>query len=290
MTVSLLVKHFDDLLSTSEDAEQLSNTILQLAMQGKLGTQDSSDEPASEILKRIRTSRPDSEKGLTVREDEIPFPLPKGWEWVRLPEVTDNWGQKKPEKQFTYIDVSSIDNQFGIVSDELAILNPENAPSRARKIVKEGSVIYSTVRPYLLNIAIIDRDIQPEPIVSTAFYVMHPAEGLDAKFLYLYLRSKYFTKFVESQMTGMAYPAINDGKMSLGIIPLPPYAEQQRIVARVEELFAQTRALAKELDHSQSELDSLNKSALSHLLASETPEEFDQHWAFIAEHFGLLFQ
>src|SRR4030067_922166 len=122
MTESLLMKHFDDLLSTSEDAEQLSNTILQLAMQGKLGTQDSSDEPASEILKRIRSSRPNSEKGLTVREHEIPFPLPKGWEWVRLPEVTNNWGQKKPEKEFTYIDVSSIDNQFGIVSDELAIL------------------------------------------------------------------------------------------------------------------------------------------------------------------------
>ena len=58
----------------------------------------------------------------------------------------------------------------------------------------------------------------------------------------------------------------------------------------MEELFAQTRALAKELDHSQIELDGLNKSALSHLLASETPEEFNQHWDFIAEHFDLLFQ
>ena len=66
MTESLLVQHFDDLLSTSEDAEQLSNTILQLALQGKLGTQDANDEPASEILKRIRSSRPDSEKELPV--------------------------------------------------------------------------------------------------------------------------------------------------------------------------------------------------------------------------------
>ena len=78
--------------------------------------------------------------------------------------------------------------------------------------------------------------------------------------------------------------------MHLLLKKVPPSAEQKRIVSRVEELFAHTRALAKELAHSQSELGLLNKSALAHLLASKTPEEFNEHWAFIAENFDLLFQ
>ena len=70
--------------------------------------------------------------------------------------------------------------------------------------------------------------------------------------------------------------------------PLPPYQEQIRIVQKIEELFAQTRLLSQQLTHSRIELDRLNESALAHLLASETPAEFNERWCFIAEHFDLL--
>lgn len=286
----LFLNHFDDLLATPEAVEQLNAAILQLAVQGKLVPQDPEDEPASELLNRIRASRNGTGDLQPIGEDEKPFGLPAGWAWARIPEVTDNWGQKRPDKTFTYIDVSSIDNRHGTIGDGLQIIEPADAPSRARKIAKKGSVIYSTVRPYLLNIAVVDRDINPEPIVSTAFYVMHPVEGLDGRFLYLYLRSKPFTQFVESQMTGMAYPAISDGKMSLGIIPLPPLAEQRRIVARVEQLLAQTRQLADRLGRTQHDLDHLTEAALGQLLNAATAEEFNAHWAFIAGHFDLLFR
>ena len=72
------------------------------------------------------------------------------------------------------------------------------------------------------------------------------------------------------------------------LIAVPPFPEQQRIVTRVEELFAQTRRLAEELSDSRRELDRLNESALARLLASETQEEFNERWGFIAEHFDLL--
>jgi type I restriction enzyme S subunit len=109
-------------------------------------------------------------------------------------------------------------------------------------------------------------------------------------YLYYVLSSDVVFSQFDQLAAGSTVRNLNSALVRGVAIPIPPLAEQKRIVARVEELFVQTRALAKELAHSQIELDGLNKSALSHLLASETPEEFNQHWDFIAEHFDLLFQ
>ncbi|MEM8160347.1 restriction endonuclease subunit S, partial [Morganella morganii] len=75
------------------------------------------------------------------------------WEWVRLNHVGHDWGQKTPENDFTYIDVGSINKELGTISKP-GVINPKDAPSRARKIVRRNTVLYSTVRPYLLNIAV----------------------------------------------------------------------------------------------------------------------------------------
>jgi type I restriction enzyme S subunit len=117
-----------------------------------------------------------------------------------------------------------------------------------------------------------------------------PSKEVMPEFLKVFLDSPLYWRQLVEKSKGTGQPNVNATSLSQLVFGLPPLPEQQRIVSRVEELFAQTRALAKELAHSQIELDGLNKSALSHLLASETPEEFDQHWAFIAEHFDLLFQ
>ncbi|MPL95012.1 hypothetical protein SDC9_41175 [bioreactor metagenome] len=149
---------------------------------------------------------------------------------------------------FTYIDVASINKEKGELGEELTILNPEDAPSRARKLVSEGTVIYSTVRPYLLNIAIVNKKFKYEPIVSTAFAVIHPCNGVSNKFILYYLRSISFIRYVESQMVGMAYPAINDEKLFGGVFPLPPTEEQERIVEKVDSLMAFCDKLEKALE------------------------------------------
>ena len=93
------------------------------------------------------------------------------------------------------------------------------APSRARKIVKLGTVIYSTVRPYLKNICVIDQEYSPEPIASTAFAILHPYLKMPGRFFLFYLQSPVFVRYVESEQIGIAYPAINDKQFFSGVIP-----------------------------------------------------------------------
>ncbi|MBC8263151.1 MAG: restriction endonuclease subunit S [Anaerolineales bacterium] len=297
MQTDLLFDQFDTLLTTPDDVAHLEAAILQLAVRGKVVRQDPDDEPATELLKRIRAEKEQlvhegeirkTKRLPLIKDAEIPYELPASWMWVRLPEIYRNWGQKKPDEDFTYIDVSAIDKERGVIGDDLQVITLEDAPSRARKIVKRGTVIYSTVRPYLLNIAIVDKDFTPPPIVSTAFAVMYPLGGVANKYLYYYLRSQPFIDFVESQMTGMAYPAISDSKLRLGLFPLPPLAEQKRIVAKVDDLLAQTRALAAQLEQADAALVPTAQAAFHSLLDAQDTTTQHEAWQRIADHFETL--
>ena len=237
--------------------EDMQKSILQYAIQGKLVEQREEDGTAEELYKQIQEEKKKLIKEGKIKktkdlpeitEDEIPFDIPENWKWVRLGDITHNWGQKKPEQKFDYIDVGSVDNKNGRLSEKENLIHPNDAPSRARKIVKECTVLYSTVRPYLLNICIIDKAFKHEPIASTAFSVLHPIEGINNKYLYFILKSAMFISFVSSVMIGVAYPAINDSKLLAGLIPLPPLAEQKRIVERIEELLPYTKQLVKKPD------------------------------------------
>jgi len=131
------------------------------------------------------------------------------------------------------------------MSGELAVIKATNAPSRARKIVHKGDVLYATVRPYLLNMCVIEKDIFPEPIASTGFAVLCTPYSVLNEYLFRVLMSPFFDKYANSleNSKGVAYPAINDARLMNGIIPLPPLTEQQQIVAKLEALLAEIDTL-----------------------------------------------
>ena len=297
MDTTTFFDNFDRLAQAPNGVAKLRELILQMAVSGKLVPQDPSDEPASVLLSRLATER--ERKSVDVRTADrhlpsidlpkAPFPIPPEWQWARLGNVAHDLGQKKPDSEFTYIDVGAINKERGIISTDVQVLAAAEAPSRARKIVSVGTVIYATVRPYLLNVAVVDREFAPSPIVSTAFAVFHPYEGIVNRYVYHYLRSGPFITYVEREQTGVAYPAINDGKLYNGLIPIPPSNEQHRIVAKVDELMGLCDELEGRVERQREASQRLSAAALDRLVTAPDPAEFATCWQRICDHFDLLY-
>ena len=268
-------------------ADKLRKSVLQSAIQGKLTEQLATDDKVEDLLqaikeekellikeKKIKKQKPLPE----ITEDEIPFTIPENWKWVRLGEVMIERGQKKPNEKFSYIDIGSIDNKKNKLG-ECKILSPEKAPSRARKLVNIGDIIYSTVRPYLLNTCIIDRIIHPKPIVSTGFAVI-TTNNIDInKYIFKVLLSPMFNDYANDRENakGVAYPAINDTKLKMAIIPLPPLAEQKRIVEKLDNVLAnidELKANEEKLSILQKNFpDKLKKSILQSAIQGKLTEQ-----------------
>jgi type I restriction enzyme S subunit len=188
--------------------------------------------------------------------DEVPFDIPDGWEWARLKNLVYNNGQIKPKTDFCYIDIGSIDNLNQKLNDLEKIVSADKAPSRARKIVKLGDILYSTVRPYLHNMCIIDRNFSHIPIASTGFAVLTTFRNFFNKFLFYYLLSPDFDSYANNveNSKGVAYPAINDERLYKSLIPIPPFEEQKKIVAKIEEILPYIR----KYDKTEKQLTALN--------------------------------
>ena len=168
----------------------------------------------------------------------MPFEIPDSWEWARLGSVVYNRGQTSPSTEFCYIDIGSIDNKNQKLNPTDTTIAPDKAPSRARKLVDMGDILYSTVRPYLHNMCIIDREFPHIPIASTGFAVLTCHANLLNKYLFYYLMSPDFDAYANNtdNAKGVAYPAINDDRLFKALIPIPPVAEQHRIVSAIDSV------------------------------------------------------
>lgn len=212
----------------------------------------------------------------SVLAETFPCPgsdLPEGWRWVRLGEVclpTEKLNPaKNPSAPFIYVDISSIDNGVGeIVSPKQ--LRGKDAPSRARKVIKTGDVLFATTRPYLKNIAIVRPDLDDQ-ICSTGFCIVRADWGkARPDYLFHLLCADFFTEQLsERKMRGASYPAVTDGDVLEAFIPLPPLEEQHHIVAHLEAVRAYVQALKKAQDDTEVHLKELERSILDKAFRGE---------------------
>ncbi len=172
-----------------------------------------------------------------------------------LPEDT------APDQEITYVDISGVEAGRGIVGSDTMTFSA--APSRARRRVRHGDVIVSTVRTYLRAIAPI-ADPQDNLIVSTGFAVIRPREMLSTGYAGYLLSAGYFIEQVIARSIGVSYPAINASDLVAIHTPVPPLEEQLTIAAFLDHETAKTDALIVEQQRLIELLQEKRQAVISH--------------------------
>ena len=277
--------------------KKLRELILELAVRGMLVPQSPNDEPASESLKKIEARRSEliknellkKQKKLSViSNEEIPFTLPKTWEWIRLGNAT-NYGI------FDKIEADEVKNDTWVLELE----DVEKSTSKLLKKVRfkdrnfkssknsfvKSDVLYGKLRPYLDKVLIADES----GVCTTEMIPITAYSSLSSSFLRISLKSPNFKSYANSSTHGMNLPRMGTDKARDAIIPLPPLAEQHRIVAKVDELMALCDQLEQQQEDSLQTHQTLVKKLLEALTTACEQGQFDQAWQRIATNFDTLF-
>lgn len=197
-----------------------------------------------------------------VPAEEQPYEVPENWVWVYGQNIFMPMESRKPDgEDFYYIDIDAIDNKNQVVTEAKKIKTAQ-APSRASRKLHTGDTVFSLVRPYLKNIAYIDVQLS-DCIASTGFFVCTPNAALNDKYLYRLMVSSYVVDGLNKHMKGDNSPSIRKDDIENYPFPLPPLSEQQRIVERIEELFAKLDE-AKERLQEVADSFAVRKAAILH--------------------------
>ena len=178
--------------------------------------------------------------------DEIPFELPDEWMWCRGQSCFDGMVSTKPQGEFfDYIDIDAIDNRLHRIKTAKHLPVSE-APSRASRAVKTGSVLFSLVRPYLENIALVE-ETHSHCIASTGFYVCNSNGILLPEFMFFLMISDYVVNGLNQYMKGDNSPSISKDNIESWLYPIPPMAEQEAICVKLKRAFSLIERVEKSL-------------------------------------------
>ena len=239
--------------------DDLKKSILQYAVQGKLVPQDPADEPASVLLERIRTEKEklikagkikrDKHESVIFRrdnsyyekvdgierciDDELPFEIPKSWEWVRFFSVVEiATNLVSPERYFDYMHIApdNIEKLTGTLLDCRTVA--QDKVSSPNHLFFKGQILYSKIRP-LLRKAVI------APFDGLCSADMYPLKTpINKEYLLRYILSDSFNAQVATAMSSrVKMPKINQAELSKVLIPVPPIQEQNRIANKIKELY-----------------------------------------------------
>jgi type I restriction enzyme, S subunit len=296
-TMLLLERHFDVAFAAHDGIKKLRELILTLAMQGKLVPQDPNDEPASELLKAIELEKQQMLKDGKIKQpkplpkiktDHTTHNLPNGWQWVRLGEVANYNGRKNIHSEEISPETWLLDLE-DIEKDTSRIIYRAQYSERQSKSTKstfqKGDVLYGKLRPYLNKVVVADID----GVCTTEIVPIVLLGNIDSQFFKWLLKRASFLEHVNSLMYGVKMPRLGTDDANMSIHPLPPIAEQKRIVAEIDRLMARCDELEKlRADRSQ-KLLTVHTAALDNLLKAKESSDFSSAWHFITQNFSELY-
>jgi type I restriction enzyme S subunit len=265
--LELLKNHYTYQLSLLEN---LNQAILQEAVQGKLVPQDHNDEPASELLKRIKVEKAKSnkkEKPLPpIKPEEIPFKIPENWVWCRLGEIADivRGGSPRPAGDKTYYDgdipflkVADLTSGNEVYLYEHTYTIKEAGLNKTRFV--EANTLMLTNSGATLGYPKICTF--PTTFNDGIAAFLNLSENLDKVYLFYFLKS-LTSWFLKVASRGQGQPNLNTDIIGLTLFPIPPNNEQKRIVSEIENQFAKTKQLKEHILANQQATEQLLKALL----------------------------
>ncbi|HEY3490531.1 MAG TPA: restriction endonuclease subunit S [Candidatus Deferrimicrobiaceae bacterium] len=272
-----LFNHLPNLITRPEQIKQLRQTILNLAVRGKLVPQDPNDEPASVLLKRIEVEKKNLIKAGEIRKGgdlpqigdaDISLRPPSSWEWVRLGSIGD-WGSGStpPRGNSEYYDGGIPWLKSGELEDRTDLKGSEETVSEIAiskcsfRKNKPGDVLIAMYGATIGKLAILGESA----VTNQAVCGCTPFDGVYNRYLFLYLLSRRSNFHAQSE--GGAQPNISKIKIINSPFPLPPLAEQHRIVVKVDELMALCDELEVRITSSSTTRYQLLDAALAEVLA-----------------------
>ena len=297
----MLLSNMELLATAPGGVAKLRELILTLAVQGKLVPQDPADEPAGVLLQKIRAEKDrliaegkiKRDKPLAeIGEEEKPFELPQGWEWVRALDIcaliTDGDHQPPPKADTGVPFLVIGDVRTGAVLLQGASRFVPDSYFDELDWGKKpfpGDVLYTTVGSFGIPVPVVQ---QQRFCFQRHIALLRPAVVDLQSYLALALRTTLAFAQAEKGATGTAQKTVPLSVLRNLILPLPPLAEQSRIVTRVEALMRLCDALEAKGQLEAAQHAQLVSTLLGTLTASTTPEELAANWQRVAQHFDLL--
>jgi len=279
--------------------KKLRELILELAVRGKLVAQDPNDEPASVLLEKIAKEKARLIKAGKIKQekpladlDAMPHELPANWKWARLPSIASYMPGKTPSTKnpsywsdnpadVPWVSISDMEH-FGVLTETSKRVTTEAAENVfGYEPIPKGSLLMS-FKLTVGKMAILGVDAyHNEAILS-----IQPYSGIARDYLFKVLPARAQAGNTKRAIMG---DTLNATSLSLLLVPIPPLAEQHRIVAKVDELMALCDQLEQQQADSLAAHHTLVETLLGTLTRIESQHEFSAAWARIASHFDTLF-
>ena len=305
MNSDRLLSLFDRIADAPDAVPRLRRFILDLAVRGKLVEQDPNDEPASELLKRIEKEKARLVKAGEIRKPktlppiqsrDIPVESTSGWIWTRLGNASTLITKGSTPTSYGHAYTNGGINFIKVEAIKDGQLRPENVTSHiskktydylARSQLVEGDILFS-IAGSIGICAIISDEILPANTNQALSIIRGTEQVFFSNFLLLCLQSSV-ARFIHAKARGGAMNNISLGDVTSFVIPLPPLAEQHRIVAKVDELMALCDRLAAARTEREARRDRLAATSLARLNTPDPdPPEFRKHATFAVENLTPL--
>ncbi|WP_368768152.1 restriction endonuclease subunit S [Klebsiella michiganensis] len=285
--------------------KKLRELILELAVRGKLVPQDPNDEPASELLKRIAAEKAELVKQGKIKkpkplpeisEEEKPFELPIGWEWVRLEKISTRIGSGSTPKggKNVYLEtgVPFLRSQniwnHGIKLEDIAFISSQTHNNMSNTHVMPNDILLNITGASLGRCSIFPKTISEANVNQHVTIIRLVSEDY-VPFIHLAIISPIIQREIWHRQVGMAIEGLSKKSLESFIFPIPPKNEQESINKKVTELMSLCDQLEQ---HSLTSLDAhqqLVETLLTTLTDSQNADELAENWARISEHFDTLF-